>query len=241
MAIFVPGTHTSCGDMTFFTPVWNGGKSISKYLKEHHAGTDVFGEKFAVAQNWPPYQVEKFMTIQGRDLGTKVCVTRNNWDRMVSQFLFLQAHPNMKNNLDGLGYSYDLHCFKCFIMNGVWGKVWWPPQHEFYGLADVHLAYENIQNDWNSLKNNFLLGDDGNTLTVPDATDNDYEYRAAYYDGWWDLEMREYMWSRTTNGPGEDKLWWKIDCELLGYPDPYDDIWEECPEGNYGGGIFCGS
>lgn len=144
MALYVPDAP-----MTFYHIARNAGSAIRGYLLHHYPSTEwIGGQKLQFAKHWTPWEANTFhFAPRGRDPGTKICIVRNPYDRLVSQYFFLKAHPYMK---DWKNRDYDTSSFENWIYNGVWGHAYWPPQHYYIAECDIVIRYENLESEFES-------------------------------------------------------------------------------------------
>ena len=139
--------HVSEAPMTFYHIARNAGSAISGYLLHHYSSAEwVHGTKYKRARHWTPWEANTFhFNPCKKDPGQTVCVVRNPFDRLVSQYYFLKAHPHMR---DYKQREFDTSSFENWIYNGVWGYAYWPLQMHTADHCDFVIRYENLQEDF---------------------------------------------------------------------------------------------
>lgn len=207
--------HVSEAPMTFYHLARNAGSAISGYLLHHYSSAEwVHGTKYKRAKHWTPWEANTYhFKPKKKDPGQTVCVVRNPWDRLVSQYYFLKAHPHMRDYMQN---EYDCSSFENWIYNGVYGHAWWPPQHHTANDCDFVIRYENLESGFESAMRNIFGEYHGLSVENEHALYSDEE--RLHYTEYYTDEMLDFLRNYTNKYHPEitTKVFWDDAC-ALGY------------------------
>lgn len=198
--------------MTFYHIARNAGSAIEGYLLHHYPSAVWVGNK--EEKHWTVEEAETYW-FAPRDLnqGKKVCVVRNPFDRLVSQYFFLRANPHLKDYRDR---DHVLTSFEAWIYNGVWGHAYWPPQHYFIKPCDYVLRYENLKEEFNAAMMQIF----GEVHYLPRENGHELysDEKRKHYTEYYTPEMVEFL----INYSNKDRAHatWKVfknELDALGY------------------------